>query len=146
MNLDDVVSLADAAVILGIDPSGLRAQAAAGRIEAKLVGKTWITTRQEVERYRDERLGRVGRPRMADFAPVDWPHSARGSLAIVGESTIPPEIVRLVRSRAEREVLAGATTVDQVVAGIASEVAEAGYRLRGNEEPPAIGIVRIGFR
>jgi hypothetical protein len=62
MNLDDIISLADAAQDLGIDPSGLRAQAAAGRLQARLVGKTWITTRQEVERYRRDRLGRVGRP------------------------------------------------------------------------------------
>lgn len=63
MKLDDIISLAEAADELGIDPSGLRAQAAAGRLEAKLVGKTWITTRQEVERYRRDHLGQVGRPR-----------------------------------------------------------------------------------
>jgi hypothetical protein len=76
MNLDDIISLADAAEDLGIDPSGLRAQAAAGRIEAKLVGKTWITTRQEVERYRAERLGRVGRPPAGHASGTGTAHDA----------------------------------------------------------------------
>lgn len=62
MKLDDVISLAEAGEDLGIDPSGLRAQAAAGRFEAKLVGKTWVTTKQAVEAYRRDRLGQVGRP------------------------------------------------------------------------------------
>jgi hypothetical protein len=62
MDLDDVISLADAAAALELAPVTLRAQAAAGRLRAKVVGKTWITTRQEVERYRRESKGQVGRP------------------------------------------------------------------------------------
>lgn len=91
MTLDDIISITEAAQDLGIDPSGLRAQAAAGRIEAKLVGKTWITTRQEVERYRAERLGRVGRPaRSAAGAAVPEraqvpDHAAAAGAAVPGD-------------------------------------------------------------
>jgi hypothetical protein len=62
MTLDDIISLAQAADELNLGTSTLRHQAAGGRLEARLVGKTWITTRQEVERYRREHLGRPGRP------------------------------------------------------------------------------------
>lgn len=59
--MDEILSLAEAAESLGIAQSTLRNQAVNGRIRAKLVGKTWITTRAEVERYRRENLGRIGR-------------------------------------------------------------------------------------
>jgi excisionase family DNA binding protein len=62
MTLTDIITLAEAAEELGIAASTLRHQAQAGRLEARNVGKTWITTRQEVERYRRENLGQVGRP------------------------------------------------------------------------------------
>jgi hypothetical protein len=65
VELDDIITLAEAAEELGIAASTLRHQAQVGRLEARNVGKTWITTRQEVERYRAENLGRVGRPRSA---------------------------------------------------------------------------------
>jgi hypothetical protein len=41
---------------LGITPIALVAHPARGTIWAGIVGETWITTRQEVERYRRERL------------------------------------------------------------------------------------------
>lgn len=62
MDLDDVIDLATAADELGIAASTLRHQASVGRLRAKQVGKTWITTRQEVARYRREHLGKPGRP------------------------------------------------------------------------------------
>jgi hypothetical protein len=64
-DLEDVISLAEAGDELGLSASTLRHQAQLGRLDAKVVGKTWITTRQEVERYRVEQLGRVGRPSAA---------------------------------------------------------------------------------
>lgn len=70
MNLDDVISLADAATTLGLAQSTLRNQAVAGRIRARLVGKTWVTTRQEVERYRREQLGQIGRPPAIEPEPA----------------------------------------------------------------------------
>jgi hypothetical protein len=62
MDLDDVIDLTQAAELLDLAPVTLRAQAAAGRLKAKQLTKTWVTTRQEVERYRREHLGQVGRP------------------------------------------------------------------------------------
>jgi hypothetical protein len=59
--LDSLLSLADAAEVLGISPATLRHQAAAGRLHGRVMGKTWITTVAEVERYRAESLGRPGR-------------------------------------------------------------------------------------
>ena len=54
----DVLTLAEAADRLGISATTLRHQAQAGRLAARLVGKTWVTTAAEVERYRRESLGR----------------------------------------------------------------------------------------
>jgi excisionase family DNA binding protein len=62
---DDIVTLAEAAGLLGLSPTTLRHQAKSGRLQARLMGKTWVTTRQEVERYRSQSLGQSGRPRMA---------------------------------------------------------------------------------
>jgi predicted RNase H-like HicB family nuclease len=61
--LDEIVPLADAAAELGLGSSSLRHQAAKGQLVARVLGKTWITTRDEVERYRREHLGRLGRPK-----------------------------------------------------------------------------------
>lgn len=60
--MDDLMSLAEAAEELGIAPVTLRAAIARERFAARLFGKTYVTTRAEVERYRRENLGQVGRP------------------------------------------------------------------------------------
>jgi hypothetical protein len=62
-SLDDIMSLAEAADELGLGQSTLRAQVKARHLVARNVGKTWITTRDEVERYRRNHLGKIGRPR-----------------------------------------------------------------------------------
>jgi hypothetical protein len=64
--VDEIVTLREAAELLGISPSTLRHQARGGRIRARLIGKTWVSTREEIERYRRANLGRPGRP-----APVN---------------------------------------------------------------------------
>jgi hypothetical protein len=66
--LSEIWTLAEAAVVLGIAPSTLRHQAVTGRLRARLIGKTWVTTRSEIERYRAESLGRPGHPR-SDAGP-----------------------------------------------------------------------------
>jgi excisionase family DNA binding protein len=90
MDLDDVIDLHDAATELGLSGTTLRYQASVGRLAAKVVGKTWITTRQEVERYRRENLGRRGRPRTApvsagDAVPNDPRPAGMLTLAEAGE-------------------------------------------------------------
>lgn len=59
----DILTLAEAAELLDRSPNTLRAQVKAGHLRARLIGKTWITTHAEVERYRREHLGKVGRPK-----------------------------------------------------------------------------------
>jgi hypothetical protein len=59
VELRDMVTLDQAAGELGTTAIALFAHAARGIIWAGLVGDKWITTRQEVERYRRERLHRV---------------------------------------------------------------------------------------
>lgn len=65
MNLDDIIDLAEAAKDLGIAPVTLRAAIGRGRFAARKFGNSWVTTRQEVARYRAENLGQVGRPPIA---------------------------------------------------------------------------------
>jgi hypothetical protein len=62
MDIRDIVSLDVAADELGVTPIALFARASRGIIWAGLVGTTWVTTQAEVERYRRENLGPVGRP------------------------------------------------------------------------------------
>jgi hypothetical protein len=55
------ITLAAAGALLGVSPATLRNQIHAGRLRGILVGKTWVVTPREVERYRAESLGRPGR-------------------------------------------------------------------------------------
>jgi excisionase family DNA binding protein len=56
-----MLTLAQAGALLGVSPATLRSQVRNGRLRATLVGKTWVVTPDEVERYRVESLGRPGR-------------------------------------------------------------------------------------
>jgi excisionase family DNA binding protein len=57
------ITLAEAATQLGLAPSTLRAQVAKGRLRARLAGKTYLVTLDEVARYGSQSRGRRGRPR-----------------------------------------------------------------------------------
>lgn len=61
--MPQLLTLAQAAALLGRSPTTLRNQVLKGRLRARLVGKTYVVTPREVERYRRESLGRVGRPK-----------------------------------------------------------------------------------
>lgn len=58
-----LLSLAEAAELLGVAASTMRQQARSGALRAQKVGTTYVVTPAEVERYRRENLGKVGRPR-----------------------------------------------------------------------------------
>lgn len=66
-----LLTLAQAAELLGRSPDTLRRQVQRGALKAQLVGKTYVVTPSEVERYRAEHLGvhrggfPAGRPRPA---------------------------------------------------------------------------------
>lgn len=51
----------EAAAALGLKPGTLRVQIANGRLRAKKVGRDWHVTPAELERYRREVLGKLGR-------------------------------------------------------------------------------------
>lgn len=55
------ITLAAAGALLGVSPATLRNQVRNGKLRAVLVGKTFVVTPREVERYRAESLGRPGR-------------------------------------------------------------------------------------
>ena len=57
-----MLTLTEAAAELGLAASTLRHQVQAGRLRARLVGKTYVVSGREVDRYRREHLGRPGRP------------------------------------------------------------------------------------
>jgi excisionase family DNA binding protein len=59
--MDDILTLAEAGELLGVSPGTLRNQVLAGKLAARKIGKTWVTTRLEVARYRAESLGQPGR-------------------------------------------------------------------------------------
>lgn len=57
-----LMSLTEAATELGIAGGTLRRQVRLGRLAATKVGSMWVVTDAEVERYRRESRGQVGRP------------------------------------------------------------------------------------
>jgi excisionase family DNA binding protein len=57
-----VLTLTEAAGQLGLAASTLRHQVQTGRMRARLMGKTYVVTEREVERYRASSLGKPGRP------------------------------------------------------------------------------------
>jgi len=65
-----VLTLAEAAEQLGIASSTLRHQAQTGRLQARLMGKTYVVTEREVSRYRATSLGRPGRPSLRSGGPA----------------------------------------------------------------------------
>jgi excisionase family DNA binding protein len=58
-----MLTLVEAAALLGVAASTLRHQLAKGRLHGRLVGKTWTVSEREVARYRAESLGKPGRHR-----------------------------------------------------------------------------------
>jgi excisionase family DNA binding protein len=57
-----MLTLTEAAAELGISSATLRHQVQAGRMKARLFGKTYVITADELARYRATSLGRPGRP------------------------------------------------------------------------------------
>ena len=57
-----MLTLTEAADQLGLSASTLRHQVQAGRLRARLIGKTYVVTEREIERYRATSLGQPGRP------------------------------------------------------------------------------------
>lgn len=55
------MTLNEAAALLGLAPQTLRVQVHAGKLHATKRGRDWWVTPSEVERYRAESLGKVGR-------------------------------------------------------------------------------------
>ena len=64
-----MLTLTEAAALLGLTASTLRHQVQAGRLQARLIGKTYVVTAREVERYRTTSLGRPGRPSHRSVPP-----------------------------------------------------------------------------
>ena len=57
-----MLTLTEAASQLGISAATLRHQVQGGRLAARLFGKTYVITTDELERYRATSLGKPGRP------------------------------------------------------------------------------------
>lgn len=49
-----LLTLREAAVVLGLNPGTLRVQVHNRKLRARKVGNAWVVTRREVERYRAE--------------------------------------------------------------------------------------------
>jgi excisionase family DNA binding protein len=56
-------TLVQAAERLGLSAETLRNQVKKGKLTAMIYGKTYVVTEEEIERYRREHMGPVGRPR-----------------------------------------------------------------------------------
>lgn len=65
LDLDDILSLDEAGELIGRSPEAMRKAALRGSLETKMVGRTYITTRDAAARYaaRVAVKRRVARPR-----------------------------------------------------------------------------------
>jgi len=57
----EVITLREASKRIDVSVSTLRKQAEAGTLSAMLMGKTWVVTLPEIERYARENKGKPGR-------------------------------------------------------------------------------------
>ncbi len=62
----EVLSLAEAAEVLGVTRRNLSNQAKRGRIKAMMLGDRYVVTAEELERYQKEQAGRPGRKSRTD--------------------------------------------------------------------------------
>lgn len=89
------IFLAEAAETLGITTKTLTAQIRAGKFKATKRGRDWMTTEKEVERYRLNHLGKVGRPRKNTAAkrpPRPKPQIAADGTTIPRKRGRPPKV------------------------------------------------------
>lgn len=56
-----MLTITQAADLLGLAPATLARQARLGKLRAEKTGPIWLVTRKEVDRYADASLGRPGR-------------------------------------------------------------------------------------
>lgn len=146
MELKDVISLAEAAEELGLGASTLRHQAQDGRLEARVVGKTWITTRQEVERYRLEILGQKGRAREATvlFEMPFWTElQPNGTLRVLGFPVTPPSEREAVEDVIRDGLAKGLDTTRDLVALLRADPRTSDSIFSSGERPAWIGIGRV---
>jgi len=52
---DELISLAEAAVQVGLSPDSLRRYALQGKLQARKLGRNWVTTMAAVEQYMSRR-------------------------------------------------------------------------------------------
>ena len=61
--MEGLLTLTQAAIRLGVTSDYLRVAVYRKKLAAEKVGRDWLVTDEEVERYARERLGKKGRPR-----------------------------------------------------------------------------------
>lgn len=147
LDLDDVLSLAEAAAELGVSPGTLRTQVRRDRLRARRVGGTWITTREEVLRYRTEDLGRHGRPRSGAVVlrTLPWPRhrTPDGDLRIVGYEDTTAADTLAIAQVAREQIAAGVDSAFDLVAVLRSDPRTRHVTLSSGERPPWIGLGRV---
>lgn len=140
MNLDDILSLAEAGELLEISPETLRTQWRRGRFGAKLIGNTLVTTRDEVERYRAASLNRPGRPRVLDKIAWKPNRAVREEVWLLGYADTPDDIAATVADAIRDSVAAGAATVKAIKEDLSIDPRTADLILMSGETPPYIGM------
>lgn len=62
--MEDMIPLSEAAEMLGLKMASLRSQIRFGALKADKLGPIWVVTRAEVERYREQSLGKTRKSAM----------------------------------------------------------------------------------
>jgi hypothetical protein len=140
----ELMSLAEAAAELGIEPVSLRSAIKRGRFQARLFGKTYVTTRTEVERYRRDNLGKGGAARARLLATIPWQQNVWAEeLRIIGFETTPTDEIEVVKGVAAMAIAYGAMSVTEVMQALKSDPRTKDLILSSGERPPYVGIAQI---
>jgi hypothetical protein len=145
--LKNLVDLNEAADMLGLQPVTLRAAIGRGAFAARKFGNAWVTTRDEVERYRAMNQGRSGRPETPPLklAEIPWPQSVYGGapLVVVGFTDTPKKDADAVVEVAKMAIATGAWTVAEIQGRIIADPETRDLRLSYGMTSPFIGMLRI---
>lgn len=146
MELEDLMSLNDAAKELGVAAVTLRAQASRGRLRAVNVGGSWITTRQDVDRYRAAHLDRRGRPPSPILvARIPWHDSMYASsgttdLQVLKWPDAAAPDVLLVEDLAQEAIAKGAYTLAEVIMNFHNHPDARDLPIQFGDAPPLVAV------
>lgn len=145
-DLNDLMDLNDGARELGLSAVTLRAAIKNGTLRARKFGNAWVTTRAEVDRYREDYLRRVGRPVNIPivYGFVPWPLGAYDTktLLLGSRRGIDEGTCEITRELASTAISEGAWQLTEVIAKVGIDASMRDFDVRGDPRAPTLIVDR----